>query len=525
VRSETSQNLSAKRAKCPTVHTDSSRSARCSNLRDVEDAKNMPPIVARAFALAILVLTATATSAAASEQTQILYGQPGVPQLVIGPSRAERMTVTVRGTTRIVGRAFPVGGSFLGHAVDAAALPNDLRADEPIVVRVEPAGLPPARIVPVDDAVRTAVAAARAGGIVLGVLFTIALLQIITLIVTREPSIPWYIGLIGSLAGVALARDGLLPIDPGAPIILALDLVGMLCGTGLVVTYLRLWSEARALFWALVGACTASVAIGMSGLILTGFRSQAEALRVPLVCVFCIALLTVVIVRARRFPPAWILFGGTALLVASTAYRALRTHIGTPFFDHWAFELGATLDSLVFATAIVARVRYAIFERRAIERRLNEATYEASHDALTGALNRRGLFARVGGLSGNLFAIDLDGFKQVNDRFGHATGDIVLRDVVQALRGLVAATDIVARVGGDEFVVITAEATGDPTDLAQAFADAIASVQVEEEPELRGRLGASVGSASLTGRTLDAALALADARAYRMKATHRAAAG
>jgi diguanylate cyclase (GGDEF)-like protein len=485
----------------------------------------MPPIVARAFAFAILVLMAAFTPAAASEQTQILYAQPGVPQLVVGPARAERMTVTVRGTTRVVGRAFPVGGSFLGHAVDAAALPDDLRANEPIVVRVEPAGLAPARIVPVDDAVRTAVAAARVGGIVLGVLLTISLLQIITLVVTREPSIPWYIGLIFSLAAVVMARDGLLPIPPGAPIILTLDLVGIVCGTGLVVSYLRLWTEARALFWALIGACSASLVIGIGGLVLSGFRTQAEALRVPLVCLFCVTLLTVVVVRALRFPPAWILFGGTALLVASTAYRALRTHIGTPFFDHWAFEMGATLDALVFATAIVARVRYAVFERRVIERRLSEATYEASHDALTGALNRRGLFARVGGLEGNIFAIDLDGFKQVNDRFGHATGDLVLRDVVRALRGLVGPDDIVARVGGDEFVVITAEATGDPTDLAQAFADAIASVQLEDEPQLFGMLGASVGSASLTGRALDAALKLADARAYRMKARHRSAVG
>jgi diguanylate cyclase (GGDEF)-like protein len=485
----------------------------------------MPTIVARAFALAILVLMAALTPAAASEQTQVLYAQPGVPQLVVGPSRAERMTVTVRGTTRVVGRAFPVGGSFLGHAVDAAALPDDLRPNEPIVVRVEPAGLPPARLIAIDDAVRTAVAAARVGGIVLGVLLTISLLQIITLVVTREPSIPWYIGLILSLAAVVMARDGLLPIGPGTPIILPLDLVGILCGTGLVVSYLRLWTEARTLFWALVGACAASLLIGIGGLLLSGFRTQAETLRVPLVCLFCVTLLSVVVIRARRFPPAWILFGGTALLVAATAYRALRTHIGTPFFDHWAFEMGATLDSLIFATAIVARVRYAVNERRAIERRLSEATYEASHDVLTGALNRRGLFARAGGLEGNVFAIDLDGFKQVNDRFGHAAGDAVLRDVVRALRALVAPTDIVARVGGDEFVVITADATGDPTDLAQSFADAIASVHLEDAPEPAGRLGASVGNASLARRSLDAALKLADARAYRMKASHRAAAG
>lgn len=86
----------------------------------------------------------------------------------------------------------------------------------------------------------------------------------------------------------------------------------------------------------------------------------------------------------------------------------------------------------------------------------------AQVDPLTGLLNRRGLelelqaaFAGVaeGECCGLIFG-DLDHFKLINDRHGHDVGDRVLRDVAQHLRGIVRASDCVARIGGDEFVIL-----------------------------------------------------------------------
>jgi diguanylate cyclase (GGDEF)-like protein len=100
----------------------------------------------------------------------------------------------------------------------------------------------------------------------------------------------------------------------------------------------------------------------------------------------------------------------------------------------------------------------------ALTRRLQD---EATHDTLTGCLNRRGLAplaefavarARRGGSSLSLMMIDVDRLKEVNDGFGHDAGDEALVAVAEVLHRGVRATDAVARMGGDEFAVLLADA-------------------------------------------------------------------
>ncbi len=96
-------------------------------------------------------------------------------------------------------------------------------------------------------------------------------------------------------------------------------------------------------------------------------------------------------------------------------------------------------------------------------------SYEASHDSLTGLLNRREMERRMQTALENavidrstlaVVMIDLDGFKSVNDRFGHSAGDDFLRHVASSLRESVRAGDLIARFGGDEFLVML-ERTGE----------------------------------------------------------------
>ncbi|MGA1834839.1 MULTISPECIES: diguanylate cyclase domain-containing protein [Rhizobium] len=95
-------------------------------------------------------------------------------------------------------------------------------------------------------------------------------------------------------------------------------------------------------------------------------------------------------------------------------------------------------------------------ERRRIE--LLEET--ARTDVLTGLLNRRGLSMQFAALTSAegfaVLALDLDGFKEVNDVHGHAMGDVVLQTTAARLTSAVRETDLVARTGGDEFVVVVA---------------------------------------------------------------------
>lgn len=128
----------------------------------------------------------------------------------------------------------------------------------------------------------------------------------------------------------------------------------------------------------------------------------------------------------------------------------------------------------------------------------DEAEEQALTDALTGLRNRRALNIALNrtiaqGVSFGLMHIDLDFFKAVNDTMGHAAGDFVLREVARALNEQTRRIDTVARVGGDEFVVVF-EGITDPDQLV-SIADRI--VQILSEPLVfegqSCRISASIG--------------------------------
>ena len=152
----------------------------------------------------------------------------------------------------------------------------------------------------------------------------------------------------------------------------------------------------------------------------------------------------------------------------------------------------------------------------------------AGHDALTGLPNRR-LFEEtverelaaiaVTGGQAALLCVDLDGFKQINDVFGHPAGDALLIEVASRLRGEIGARYTAARLGGDEFAVLTtgptaADASGD---TARALiASLTASFQLNDA---RVDVGCSVGVAVFPrdGQTYEDLLRAADMALYRAK--------
>jgi diguanylate cyclase len=159
-----------------------------------------------------------------------------------------------------------------------------------------------------------------------------------------------------------------------------------------------------------------------------------------------------------------------------------------------------------------------------------ENSHRAHHDALTGLWNRAGfvdvLNARLKASAshGTPFAVlffDLDNFKPINDTFGHAAGDKVLKGVAERLRRALPDTAVIARMGGDEFVVL---ADGVTAEQALAIGDRIIG-EVARSYELGGEIstnvGVSVGIAMLPehGTEVEELLAVADTALYEAKSS------
>ncbi|MDZ7865610.1 sensor domain-containing diguanylate cyclase [Acidovorax sp.] len=152
--------------------------------------------------------------------------------------------------------------------------------------------------------------------------------------------------------------------------------------------------------------------------------------------------------------------------------------------------------------AMEDQVRLRTLELEAANRALD---LQARTDALTGLLNRRGFesrmefalaLARRSGRHLSLISVDVDHFKRVNDSFGHEAGDEVLRRLAQTLQQRLRASDVIARMGGEEFAVVLPD-----TDLegARAIAQSIVDGMGAQEDPLVGRITVSAGISSLRG--------------------------
>ena len=162
-------------------------------------------------------------------------------------------------------------------------------------------------------------------------------------------------------------------------------------------------------------------------------------------------------------------------------------------------------------------------EVRALKQRVHEFEACAERDPLTGILNRRGFERELKRIIADLdryrtraalIYLDLDDFKSVNDRNGHAAGDAVLRQVATTLRRNVRASDSVARLGGDEFAVLLRNMT-ERGAIARAAA---------LEGAIAATMPVSTGVAMLLpGEKAAVALTGADALMYMLKRERRVA--
>jgi diguanylate cyclase (GGDEF)-like protein len=188
--------------------------------------------------------------------------------------------------------------------------------------------------------------------------------------------------------------------------------------------------------------------------------------------------------------------------------------------------VGGTLLSVLVGLLVLV---LATGRRRAlslVREKTRDLSYQALHDALTELPNRKLVIERgeqmlntPGTVTAALF-VDLDGFKHINDRFGHAAGDQLLKVTAQRLQSVVREQDMVGRLGGDEFVVLL-ESTADearPNLIAERLIEVLRQpVALDSSREVIS-VSASVGIAVGRQRTVDELLRDADLALYAAKA-------
>jgi diguanylate cyclase (GGDEF)-like protein len=182
-----------------------------------------------------------------------------------------------------------------------------------------------------------------------------------------------------------------------------------------------------------------------------------------------------------------------------TAYRqAAETGMPSTATEFYA-PLGTWFEVRAFPCddGLIVLVR-DVTEARAISERLSR---QATHDELTGLINRRELLLRLNRLvdegaaaSVDLLFIDLDRFKDINDSFGHAAGDEVLRVIGERLSAMLTEGAHVSRIGGDEFVIFLVDAPeGEAARVARDVT--IRMREPIQTPCVRASVGASIGVA------------------------------
>lgn len=241
---------------------------------------------------------------------------------------------------------------------------------------------------------------------------------------------------------------------------------------------------------------------------------------------------------------------------AASAIAIVQSDAGAKYMDQLRADLGTLIDEwgarataarsesdfrlrsgslalIVFVALVCALMTYAYFIERRAFTRIHSSTetlnHEATHDTLTGLPNRRKFFQDLAALAATpgsasrqvaLFYLDIDGFKSINDRFGHSAGDALLQDIAAGLRAVTRGQDTLARVGGDEFVLLAPDfaTTTQLEQIAQRLIDRVEAV-ARNRHGAQCSVSASIGIATFPDPVTEMGMLAdsADAAMYRAK--------
>lgn len=272
----------------------------------------------------------------------------------------------------------------------------------------------------------------------------------------------------------------------------------------------------------------------LSGSLIWGLFDISSALEPAssLAALMMVVTLSVVISLHRKGHPLakyfllghsfFVLFSGIAVLF----YKGL---VPTSYLSSHGVGIGIMLEALTLAFVISHRIKL-LEDLRASQEELEK---QASTDPLTKLYNRRFFFPQANYLlelakgthtSVSVMMLDIDHFKQVNDDYGHACGDQVLIKLAKLLREHSRARDLVARFGGEEFVILLPDtALLEASQCAERIRIAVQALGVVASLNERVRIAISIGVTEIdvSQENIDSALARADRALYQAKVSGR----
>lgn len=198
--------------------------------------------------------------------------------------------------------------------------------------------------------------------------------------------------------------------------------------------------------------------------------------------------------------------------------------------DGSTFEVSVRREALLYSgRAAIQIIARDISYRKRLER---ELAYRATHDSLTGAINRNSLIDKLNDLIGYadrhgfpvwVAFVDLDRFKQINDRFGHAVGDQLLMQITERLADVLRRDDVLGRYGGDEFVLLLRGGPEDhlTTQVIERLMASVCEPVTVEGHELRVTCSIGIATYPVDGRSAEELMHHADAAMYMAKESGR----
>lgn len=284
---------------------------------------------------------------------------------------------------------------------------------------------------------------------------------------------------------------------------------------GLLVTVVLAWrSSGRVLQTRLAAGLLIALPALFYGLVVLGMPSDWDGQLIgysfiPFMLMVMLAIFPFTLLESAIFGAGLLLLEGYALHVGGV----LMTAAGLQEMWLLAALMCITLTSNYFHLGLLLRLYR-----------------EATHDPLTGLLNRGALHQRLEQLRGSrqhqamaLLMMDLDHFKRVNDLYGHAVGDMVLRQFAQLLRAAIGTGDFAARYGGEEFVAVLVNTSKEQAiALAERLRQQVEKTPVTAHDGTVVTFTTSIGVATLhSGEAFDSAARRADDRLYEAKKTSR----